>query len=264
MRGIDGKVAIVTGGSTGIGYACVERLCSEGVKVLFTGRSDMGFDTEKKLRDMGYEASFFQGDMGDEEFCKATVKETVSKYGGVDFLVNNAFPFTAKAMDASREDWIHTMECGPVAYATMIANVAPEMKKRGKGSVVCISSISAHIAQPLRWTYNCAKGAVSQLIRNAALDLAPEIRVNGLSLGWIWTREVDKAAGFDREKWEPVWGKFHMLRRLGMPDECASAALFLLSDEASFITAADLFVDGGYLGLGSEGLGENSNFEGSE
>lgn len=264
MRGIDGKVAIVTGGSTGIGYACVERLCSEGAKVLFTGRSNMGFETEKKLKDMGYEATFLQGDMGSEEFCKRTVAETVKKYGGVDYLVNNAFPFTAKALDATREEWVHTMECGPIAYATMIASAAPEMRKRGKGAVVNISSISAHIAQPDRWTYNAAKGAVSQLTRCAALDLAPEIRVNGLSLGWIWTREVDKAAGYDREKWEPVWGKFHMLERLGMPEECASAAVYMLSDDASFVTAADLSVDGGYLGLGSEGLGENSNFEGSE
>ncbi len=264
MKGLKGKVAIVTGGSTGIGYACVERLCAEGGKVLFTGRSDLGYETEKTLQDRGYEAVFLQGDMGQESFCEKTVQETVAKYGGVDFLINNAFPFTAKAMDATREDWIHTMECGPIAYATMIKYSSEEMKKRGKGAIVNMSSISAHVAQPLRWTYNVAKGGVSQLTRNAALDLAPMIRVNGMSPAWIWTREVAKAADFDREKWEPVWGKFHMLKRLGEPEEIASAAAFLLSDEASFITGHDLYVDGGYLGLGSEGLGENSAFEGSK
>ena len=127
-----------------------------------------------------------------------------------------------------------------------------------------MSSISAHIAQPNRWTYNVAKGGVSQLTKNAAFDLAPIIRVNGLSPAWIWTREVDKAAGCDREKWEPIWGKFHMMRRLGEAGEVASAAVFLLSDEASFITATDLHVDGGYLAMGSEGLGESSSFSGSE
>ena len=263
MRGINSKVAIVTGGSTGIGYACVERLCAEGCMVLFTGRGAYGVESEKQLRVKGYEATFLQGDMGKEDFCSATVQETVAKYGGVDFLINNAFPFTAKALDATREEWVHTMECGPVAYATMIAYAAPEMKKRGGGAIVNMSSISAHIAQPGRWTYNAAKGAVSQLTRCAALDLAPEIRVNGLSLGWIWTREVDKAANYDRKKWEPIWGKFHMMRRLGKPEECAGAAVYLLSDDASFITSADVAVDGGYLGLGSEGLGENSSFEGS-
>jgi NAD(P)-dependent dehydrogenase (short-subunit alcohol dehydrogenase family) len=155
------------------------------------------------------------------------------------------------------------MNVGPVAYATMIQLAAPHMQKAGGGAVVNMSSISAHIAQPNRWTYNAAKGAVNQLTRCAALDLAPAIRVNTLSPGWIWTREVDKAANFDRAKWGPVWGKFHMLRRLGTVEECASACAFLLSDEASFVTGTELMVDGGYCGLGSEGIGESSSFAGS-
>ena len=98
-----------------------------------------------------------------------------------------------------------------------------------------------------------------------ALDLAIDgIRVNAVSPGWIWTPEVSKAANGDREKWEPVWGKYHMLRRLGEPREVARAILFLCSDDASFITGTELAVDGGYLGLGSEGLGETSSFAGSQ
>ena len=128
-----------------------------------------------------------------------------------------------------------------------------------------LSSISAHIAQPNRWTYNGAKGAVNQLTRCMALDLAPhKIRVNTVSPGWIWTREVDKAAQGDRKKWGPIWGKFHMLRRLGEVEEVAAPVVFLCSDAASFITAAELMVDGGYIGLGSEGLGESSSFAGSD
>jgi len=130
--------------------------------------------------------------------------------------------------------------------------------------VVNMSSISAHIAQPNRWTYNAAKGAVVQLTKCMAMDLAPEIRVNTVSPAWIWTREVDKAAGNDRGKWGPVWGKFHLLRRLGEVEEVASAVAFLLSGDASFITGTDLFVDGGYLAMGSEGLGEQSSFAGSD
>ncbi|MCK5527429.1 MAG: SDR family oxidoreductase, partial [Candidatus Latescibacteria bacterium] len=107
-------------------------------------------------------------------------------------------------------------------------------------------------------------GAVAQLTRCMAMDLAPGIRVNTVSPGWIWTREVDKAANFDREKWGPIWGKFHLLRRLGEAEEVATAVAFLLSDEAGFVTGTDLVVDGGYLAMGSEGLGEQSEFAGTD
>lgn len=127
-----------------------------------------------------------------------------------------------------------------------------------------ISSVSAHVAQPNRWTYNACKGAIITLTKCQALDLAPYgIRVNAVSPGWIWTPEVAKAANGDRARWEPIWGRYHMLRRLGEAREVARAILFLCSDDASFITAAELAVDGGYLGMGSEGLGETSAFAGS-
>ena len=264
MKGIKGKAAIVTGGSNGIGKSCVERLCREGCSVTFSGISEAGYAVQKELSEKGYSVHFTRGDMGKEETCREIVESAISKWGRINYLVNNAFPFTAKGMDASRSDWVHTMECGPIAYATMVQLAAPHIKKEGGGAIVNMSSISSRIAQPVRWTYNAAKGAVIQLTRCMAMDLAPDIRVNTVSPGWIWTREVDKAANHDREKWEPVWGKFHLLRRLGKVGEVASAVAFLLSDEASFITGADLYVDGGYLAMGSEGLGESSSFAGSE
>jgi Dehydrogenases with different specificities (related to short-chain alcohol dehydrogenases) len=264
MKGLKDKTAIVTGGSNGIGKACVERLCQEGCRVAFSGKSDAGFDTEKEFIGKGYKVFFIKGDMGEEETCRLIVERTVGKFGRLDYLVNNAFPFTAKALDSTRQDWVHTMNCGPIAYATMMQLCAPEMKKQGRGAIVNMSSISAHIAQPCRWTYNAAKGAVVQLTRCSAIDLSPDIRVNTVSPGWIWTREVEKAANNNRGKCGAVWGKFHMLRRLGEVEEVASAVAFLLSDEASFITGTDLYVDGGYLAMGSEGLGENSSFAGSE
>jgi NAD(P)-dependent dehydrogenase (short-subunit alcohol dehydrogenase family) len=142
------------------------------------------------------------------------------------------------------------------------------MAAGGGGSIVNVSSISAHIAQKDRWTYNSAKGAVAQLTRCQAMDLAPMgIRVNSVDPAWIWTNETDKAANADgggREKWDPIWGAFHLLRRMGLPVEVARPVLFLLSDEASFITGASLLVDGGYLAMGPEGLGEQSSFAGSD
>jgi NAD(P)-dependent dehydrogenase (short-subunit alcohol dehydrogenase family) len=264
MKGLKNKAAIVTGGSSGIGRAIVERLCQEGCKITFSGLSDIGETTEKEFADAGYDAVFVRGDMGEEGFCKELVAAAAAKWGKIDCLVNNAFSFTAKGIDAQREDWERVMTCGPIAYATMSALCYPHMKKQGAGAIVNMSSVSAHIAQPGRWTYNAAKGAVNQLTRCMALDMAPTVRVNTVSPGWIWTREVDKAAGGDREKWGPIWGKFHMLRRLGEVEECASVTAFLLSDEASYVTASELMVDGGYRGMGSEGLGEASEFAGSE
>lgn len=260
-----GKVAIVTGGSAGIGLATVTELCREGASVCLTGiEPDLSAAVEKDLKREGFDILSLCGDMADEKFCAAIVRETLARWHRVDFLVNNAFSFVAKGLDAQRSDWERTYQVGPIAYATMAANVAEPMKSGGGGAIVNVSSISARIAQPNRWTYNSAKGAVANLTRCIALDLAPHgIRVNSVSPGWIWTREVEKAAGGDRAQWEPVWGEYHMLRRLGETVEVAAAILFLLSSDASFITGADLPVDGGYQGLGSEGLGSSSQFAGS-
>jgi NAD(P)-dependent dehydrogenase (short-subunit alcohol dehydrogenase family) len=264
MRGLSGKVAIVTGGAMGIGRAIMERLCQEGVSVTFSGISGNGDATLRECQAKGYNVQFMRGDMADEAFCHRLVDEAQRNWGKVNYLVNNAFSFIAEGIDASREDWLRMMSVGPIGYATMVARVAPLMQAQGGGAIVNLSSISAHIAQPKRWTYNAAKGAVNQLTRCMALDLAQHnIRVNTVSPGWIWTREVDKAAGYDRAKWGPIWGRFHMLRRLGEVEECAAPVAFLLSDEASFVTATEVMVDGGYHGMGSEGLGDASSFAGS-
>jgi len=260
-----GKVAIVTGGASGIGRATVEELCKEGAAVAFTGISASGETMARKMRGAGFDVLFCQGDMADETFCRAVGEQTGSRWGRIDYLVNNAFSFTAKGLEATRENWERVMQVGPMAYALMAQIVVPWMERNGGGAIVNMSSISAFIAQPSRWTYNAAKGAVHTLTKCMALDLAPHnIRVNSVSPGWIWTREVDAAAGGDRARWEPVWGQFHMLERCGEPVECARPILFLLSDDASFITAADLPIDGGYQGMGSEGIGKVSKFAGTE
>jgi len=258
------KVAIVTGGSSGIGKATVEEICGEGASVLYTGLEDDGHQMASEMTRHGFKVAYCQGDMASEKFCQEAVAMALTKFGKINYLLNNAFSFVSKSLDASREDWLRTFEVGPVAFALMGSLVAESMKKQGGGAIVNVSSISAFIAQPNRWTYNAAKGAVHTLTKCMALDLVPYgVRVNSVSPGWIWTREVLKAAAGDREKWQPVWGQYHMLGRLGEPAEVAAAILFLFSDDATFVNAADLAVDGGYGGLGPEGLGQTSKFAGT-
>ena len=263
-----GKVAIVTGGSSGLGRAIVEEYCKEGGQVLFTGISEAGYTTQKEFEAAGYSTQFLRGDMAEEAFCAEIVAKTVAAFGKVNHLVNNAFAFTAKALDATTKDWMRSFTAGPLAYARMVQQVLAPMKAVGGGAIVNMSSISGHIAQRDRWTYNAAKGAVNQLTKCQALDLAPfNIRVNNLDPGWIWSNETDKAANLDgggRAKWDPIWGRYHMLRRMGQAVEVARPTLFLLSDDASFITGTTLMVDGGYCSMGPEGLGETAVIAGSD
>ncbi|MDR2618633.1 MAG: SDR family oxidoreductase [Treponema sp.] len=266
MRGLKGKIAVVTGGSRGIGRAIVERLTEEGVSVLFCGRNGKaGSQALEELKaKYGGQAAFIAADMEDKDTPAKLFAKVKEVYGEPDFLVNNAFPFTAKGIDATYEDWVHTFMAGPAAYARMIAEFAVSRTKK-EGAIVCVSSISGHIAQPRRWTYNAAKGAVKQLIRCAALDLAPAIRVNCISPGWVKTDEVLKAT--PKKSWESTpqaWKEYHLMQRLQEPEEIASATAFLLSDDACAVTGHDLFADSGYLAMGPEGLGKTASFAGSE
>jgi NAD(P)-dependent dehydrogenase (short-subunit alcohol dehydrogenase family) len=262
-----GKVAVVTGGASGIGRSITEELCREGCAVCFTGISDAGIAAAAELAAAGHRVQFLRGDMEDAAFCRSVAPACVKKLGKVDFLVNNAFSFIAKGADATEQEWDRMMRVGPRAYSLMAASVVEPMKAQGGGAIVNVSSVSAFVAQTNRWTYNAAKGAVLNLTRCMAYDFARHnIRVNSVSPGWIWTREVYKAAAVDgggREKWDAIWGEYHMLGRCGEPVECAGPVLFLLSDDASFVTATDLAIDGGYNGMGPEGLGKTTVLAGS-
>ncbi|MDI1251388.1 MAG: SDR family oxidoreductase [Lacunisphaera sp.] len=259
-----GRAALVTGGTHGIGHAIALELLREGAQVAISGLPADAEEGKRAFAAAGFAPLIVAGDLAEEKFCRDLVAATREKHGRLDFLVNNAFSFVAKGLDATREDFLRSFHVGPFAFALLTQLAAEAMKAQGGGAIVNVSSISSWVAQPNRWTYNMAKGAVTQLTRCAALDLAPhQIRVNSVSPGWIWTREVDKAAGGDRAAYDPVWGRFHMLARMGHPVEIAGPVLFLLSDDASFITGTDLPVDGGYNGLGPEGLGQDTKIAGS-
>ena len=261
-----GRVAVVTGGASGIGAATAGEFVAGGAAVAILDINQAGGEVQvKSLQAAGGRALFFCVDVSDADACRRAVDALAAQTGRLDFLVNNAVSFIAKGLDVTTADWERSLGVNVRGYANMVQACFEPMRRAGGGAVVNLASISGHIAQPGRWTYNASKGAVLALTRCQALDLSPHrIRVNSVSPGWIWTPELAKAASGDRAKWEPVWGRYHMLRRLGEAREVARAILFLCSDDASFITGADLPVDGGYLGMGSEGLGEASRFAGTE
>ncbi len=260
------RVAIVTGGASGIGQATVQEFARSGAQVaIFDIQTERAQQVRDALIAEGGSVEAYTVDVADADACHAAVQAVAERWGRVDFLVNNAISFIAKGLDATTADWEHCLGVNVRGFANMVQSCYPFMKQNRGSAVVNIASISAHIAQPNRWTYNATKGAIVSLTKCQALDLAPAgIRVNAVSPGWTWTPEVAKAANGDREKWEPIWGRYHMLQRLAEPREIARPILFLCSEDASFITGTELLVDGGYMGLGSEGLGDTSTFAGSK
>jgi NAD(P)-dependent dehydrogenase (short-subunit alcohol dehydrogenase family) len=257
-----GRVAIVTGAASGIGAASARLLAERGALVVGFDIDPAGLhSTVDDITDNGGQAAAVVVDVSD----RGAVGKAVASVGDqLDVVVNCAASFVARGLEVSDEDWDRVLGVNVRGISNVVQAAHPLLRASDSAAVVNTSSISAHVAQPDRWTYNATKGAILTLTKCMAMDLSADgIRVNAVSPGWIWTPEVARAADGDRERWEPVWGRFHLLRRLGEPEEVARAIAFLCSAEASFITGAELPVDGGYLAMGPEGIGDDSSFAGS-
>jgi NAD(P)-dependent dehydrogenase (short-subunit alcohol dehydrogenase family) len=252
MRGLDGKVAIVTGGATLIGAAVVQAFVAAGTRVVIADIDAAG--GERVAAPLAGASAFIPTDITDDAAITACVAGTVARFGGIDFLVNLACTYLDDGFKSGRADWLASLDVNLVGGVMMLRAVHPHMLQRGGGAVVNFASISAKVAQTGRWLYPVSKAAIVQLTRNAAMDLAADrIRVNSVSPGWTWCRLMDELTQGDRARTDRVAAAFHLLGRAGSPDEVARAVLFLCSDEASFITGTDLAVDGGYSAMGPEG-----------
>jgi len=245
------RVAIVTGAAHGIGLATAQLFVEEGARVLMADIDvAAGEEAARSIGAQQGKARFIEANVGKEAECKHVVDECVRTFGRLDVLVNNAACFVLKGLEATREDWIRIMEVGVFGYSYMTRMAAAEMRKIGGGTVVNVASVSSVVAQPNFVTYNASKGAVLQLTRCAAMDLAPDnIRVNCVCPGLVWTSIVERRAAEARLTREEVardWAPLQFIKRAAEPREIAYSILFLASDESSFCTGSPLFVDGGH------------------
>ena len=251
MRGLEGKVAIVTGASTLIGQEVVRAFHRSGVSVTMADIAEA--DGKALAAELGDKVRFCKTDITSDGDIDACIEATKSAFGGIDFLVNIASTYLDEGLATSRENWLAALNINLVGGAIFTQKASREIAARGGGAIVNYGSISAKIAQPGRMVYSASKAAILNVTKTQAAFLASQnIRVNSVSPGWTWSNIIRDITGDNRAKADGVAAPFHLLKRTGGPDEVANTVMFLCSDEASFITGADIAVDGGYTAIGAE------------
>ena len=251
---LEGKIAIVTGGTSGIGRRVIERYVEEGAKVVFTGRrAELGAEVASATG-----AAFIQADAGSEADAERVVKATLDAHGRVDVLMNNAgAPASRGRVEELPMDGLDTAlgvhVRGALAHTK---HVAPAMRAAGSGSIINVGSIAGHRAgYTSSMIYAIAKAAVIHMTRCCAMELGEDgVRVNSISPGVIATGIFAKAMGLPPEEAEKTVGKaaevlsdMQAIPRAGITDDIAHAAVYLGSDESGFVNGEDMVIDGGLI-----------------
>jgi NAD(P)-dependent dehydrogenase (short-subunit alcohol dehydrogenase family) len=249
-----GKVAIVSGGATGMGGAASKLFAAEGARVAIIDRNaETSAHTVSEIRDAGGEALHFVADVSDEAQVEAAVKGATAAFGPATVLFNHAGTIVIKPfLETTLEEWEWLHAVNVRSMFLMTRAVLPDMIAAGGGSIVCTSSISAVAATPMEVLYDTTKGACHMFARAIAVEFRDRnIRCNAVCPGFIRTphglREVAELQklGFDVSEAAIAAQQ----GRIGEPEEVAKAALFLASDEASFVNGAQLFVDNGFTAI---------------
>ena len=249
MDRLKDKVAIVTGSGEGMGRATAILFAKEGAKVAVTCRTEKkGQAVVDEIKAFGGEAEYFKLDVSKEANCAEVVKAVVDKWGKLDILVNNAgvtgVDKPTHELSETELDMVLGTDLKGVFFMTKYA--IPHMQKLGKGSIVNFSSIYGLVGARELTAYHAAKGAVTCMTKQDAITYGPDhIRVNSVHPGTIKTQLVQNLIDADPE-YEAKQLKLHPIGYLGEPEDVAYAVLFLASDEARFVTGAEILVDGGY------------------
>lgn len=245
------KVAIITGGGSGIGRATCQLFAEEGAKLVVADINiDGANETVRRVQEIG-DAVPVEADVSKEADAQKIADAALDAFGTINILINNAAAFIFKRVeDTTEEDWDKIIGVNVKGLAFCVKAVLPAMKAAGGGSIVNLGSISSFIAQPDYVPYNTSKSAVLNFTRCVAMDVAPfNIRVNTVCPGVTHTpalERVMKDMNYSLEDANKEWGELALLKRLGQPREIAHGILFLASDDASFVTGTHLLVDGGY------------------
>ena len=247
---LEGKVALITGGNRGIGRAMVNLFSAEGAKVVFAARrSELGEAVEEEVRSNGGEAKFVACDVTDEEAVSKLIDTAVDAFGRLDIVVNNAGIAPAAPIEAMDvETWDELMACN-VRSMFLVSKYAIPKLRETKGCIINLGSTFGVVGAAGSAGYAVTKAAAVNFSKSLAVELAEDgIRVNALCPGGTDTEflhEWFESTG-DAEGTEQWLIEHHPLGRLGTPDDQAKAALFLASDDSSFVTGHALLVDGGY------------------
>ncbi len=253
MNRLSGKIAIVTGGAVGIGRACVERMAEEGAKVaIFDVLDAQGKALAADLSAKGHKVTYQHVDVTDEAMLKSTIDRTAQDLGGLQVMVNNAgisgAPKPTDQVTEAEWDRVQAVNVKGVFFGTKHA--IPHLRAAGKGSIINLSSIAGLIGIGGIAPYHASKGAVRLMSKNDAITYAPEkIRVNSIHPAYIWTPMVEnhlRATSPDLEAAKLAAGAAHPIGHMGEPDDIAWAVVWLASDEAKFVTGAEIVIDGGY------------------
>jgi NAD(P)-dependent dehydrogenase (short-subunit alcohol dehydrogenase family) len=244
-----GKVALITGGSEGMGYSTAELFLREGAKVVITGRSaEKGRRALARLKKHG-DVAFVRGDVSKSSDAKRMVEQTVKRFGRLDILFNNAGIYMEKlAEDTSEQEWDRLIDINLKGTFLVTKYAIPHMKKQKAGVIVNNSSDAGLIGNRSCPAYCASKGAITVMTKAMALDYAKyNIRVNSVNPGTIDTPMLayEAEGSGDPEEYLKRMDEENPTGRIGRPEEVANAVLFLASDEASFVTGASLSVDGG-------------------